>query len=86
MVSGLYDEDSMTAQKHTELVREGDYVAEVDVNLLHEADSAGPGWGPYYSLNDTRKLQSVRRALRSRNLGDAMKLARVCRLTPVSAA
>jgi hypothetical protein len=86
MVGGLSDEAPMTAQKHTELLREGDYVAEVDVELLHDDEEAGPGWGPYYSLNDAKKLQSVRRALRSRNLAEATKLARVYRLTPVPAA
>lgn len=85
MVSGFSDEAMMTAQKHTELLREGDYLAEVDVELLQD-DTADRGWGPYYSLDDAKKLQSVRIALRSRNLADAMKLARVYRLTPVSAA
>lgn len=76
----------MNAQKHTGPLREGDYVAEVDVELLHEDDSTGPGWGPYYSLNDAKKLQSVRGALRSKNLAEAMKLAWVYRLMPISAA
>ena len=76
----------MTAQKHTELLREGDYLAEVDVELLHDDDTPDRGWGPYYSVDDAKKLESVRIALRSRNLADAMKLARVYRLTPVSAA
>ena len=75
----------MTAQKYTELLRDGDYLAEVDLELLHD-DTPDRGWGPYYSLEDTKKLQSVRIALRSKNLADAMKLARVYRLTPVSAA
>ena len=76
----------MTTQKHTELLREGEYVAEVDVELLHDDEDAGPGWGPYYSLDDTKKLQSVRRALRTRNLAEAAKLARVYTLIPVPAA
>ncbi len=76
----------MNAQKHTELLREGQYVAEVDVELLHEDDADGPGWGPYFALTDAQKLQTVRRALRDDNVADAMKLARVYRLTPVSAA
>ena len=76
----------MNARPHTELLREGQYIAEVDVELLHEDESTGPGWGPYFSFADAQKLQAVRRALRDDKLGDAMKLARVYRITPVSAA
>ncbi len=76
----------MTAQKHTELLREGDYVAEVDVDLLNEDDRTGPGWGPYFSLDDAKKLQSVRRALRAQDIAAATKLARGYRLTLVSTA
>ncbi|MBM3740355.1 MAG: hypothetical protein FJW39_31760 [Acidobacteria bacterium] len=64
------------------LVREGDFVAEVDVQLI-EADG---GWAPYLSLDDAYRLDDVREALRSGDLRRASQLAsRVYRLTPVSA-
>ncbi len=68
--------------KHTKLVREGVYVAEVDVDLI-QADDA---WAPYLSLADTRKLDEVRAALKRGDVASAAKFARVYRLTPVTAA
>jgi hypothetical protein len=43
-----------------EIVREGKYVAEVDVELLENET----GWSPYLSLDDAYKLEDVREALR----------------------
>ena len=63
------------------LVREGDYVAEVDVELV-ETDT---GWSPYLSLDDAYRLDDVREALRRGDLKAASRLARVYTLTPVSA-
>lgn len=61
------------------LVHEGDYVAEVEVQLV-EADE---GWSPYLTLEDAEKLDDVREALRRGDVGEAAKLARVFYLTPV---
>ena len=70
----------MTARPMTRLVREGNYVAEVDVELLTE-DS---GWSPYLSLDDALRLDEVRDALRRQDLKAAAKRhARVYTLTPV---
>lgn len=64
----------------TKLVREGEFVAEVEVELL-EAEG---GWTPYLSLEDAYKLDDVRHALKLRDLKQALQLAhRVYRLTPV---
>ena len=64
------------------LVREGEFVAEVDVTLL-EAEG---GWAPYLSLEDARRLDDVRDLLRAGDLKRASRLAaRVYRLTPVEA-
>ena len=64
------------------LVREGDLVAEVDVNLV---DAEG-GWAPYLSRDDAYKLDEVRDALRAGDVKRASQLAsRVYRLTPVTA-
>ena len=69
----------MTKRSHTKLIHEGHYVAEVDVELL-EGDNA---WSPYLSLDDARKLDDIRRALRREDLKHASKLARIFELTPV---
>ena len=74
----------MTPRKHTKLLREGQYVAEVDVELLD--DDQAPGWAPYLSLADAQKLDNVRRALRAGDIAEASRAARVYRITPVSAA
>ena len=69
----------MTKRPHTKLIHEGHYVAEVDVELA-EGDNA---WSPYLSLEDARKLDDIRRALRREDLKHASTLARVFELTPV---
>jgi hypothetical protein len=63
-----------------ELIHEGDYAAEVEVELI-ESDG---GWSPYFSLEDAQKLDAVREALRRGDLEAASKVARVFRLTPAS--
>ena len=67
-------------KRHTKLVHEGEYVAEVDVELIHTVE----GWSPYLSLDDAEKLDDVREALRSDDLKEAAKLARVYKLIPVA--
>ncbi len=69
----------MTKRSLTKLIHEGHYVAEVDVELL-EDDNA---WSPYLSLDDAKKLDEIRQALRREDLKHASKLARVFELTPV---
>ena len=63
----------------TKLIHEGQYVAEVDVQLI-EGDDA---WSPYLGAEDAQKLDEVRRALRREDLKRASQLARVFELTPV---
>jgi hypothetical protein len=70
----------MTTRRHTKLVHEGKYVAEVDVDLI-EMDTA---WGPYLSLEEAYKLDDVRDALRRGDIKAASRLARVFTLTPVA--
>ena len=73
-------EADMSAKSSKRLVRGGDLVAEVDVHLV---DAQG-GWTPYLSLEDARKLDDVRDALRVGDVKRAARLAsRVYRLTPV---
>ncbi|MBI3398982.1 MAG: hypothetical protein HY026_07105 [Deltaproteobacteria bacterium] len=71
----------MTKRHHTKLVHEGNYVAEVDVEIL----DTGDGWSPYLSLEDAQKLDDVREALRKGAIQRAINLARVFKLIPVSA-
>jgi hypothetical protein len=69
----------MNVRRHIKFVREGAYGAEVDVELIDD----GNGWSPYLSLDDARKLDAVREALRRADLEAASRLARVFSLTPV---
>ena len=71
----------MSTKRHTKFVREGRYAAEVDVDLIEE----GNGWSPYLSVDDARKLDEVRDALRRGDIEAASRNARVFNLTPVSA-
>ena len=64
-----------------EFIHEGPYVAEVSVSLI-ENDHA---WAPYFSIEDVRKLEAVRRALRNKDLSTAAKFATLYELKPVAA-
>jgi len=82
MERDVAEETNMTTKAARRLVREGDFVAEVDVNLI-EAEG---GWTPYLSLDDAYRLDDVREALRAGDLRRASRLAScVYRLTPVTA-
>jgi hypothetical protein len=70
----------MKKKHHSKLVHEGQYVAEVEVELL-ETDE---GWSPYLSLEDAYKLDDVRGALRKGDIKRAAQIARVFTLTPVA--
>lgn len=70
----------MKSRPHVELVRQGEFVAEVEVELTHENES----WGPYLSVADAEKLDAVREALRLGDLEGASRLAKVYRLMPVA--
>lgn len=70
----------MKKRKHTKLVHEGQYIAEVDIELIDMDE----GWSPYLSLDDAYKLDDIRDALRRGNVKSAARLARVFTLTPVT--
>ncbi len=70
----------MRTRHQTKLVHEGQYVAEVEVELI-QTDA---GWSPYLSLEDAYKLDDVREALRRKDVGAASRLARVYTLTLVA--
>jgi len=71
----------MKKKRHTKLIHEGEYVAKVDVELM----DADEGWFPYLSLDDAKKLDDVREALRKGDLKRATRLARIYTLKPVAA-
>ncbi len=70
----------MSGRRHNKLVREGQYVAEVEVELIR----TDTGWSPYLSLEDAYTLDEVRAALRRGDIDAASRHARVFTLTPVS--
>jgi hypothetical protein len=71
----------MSGRTRAKLVREQDYVAEVQVTLL---DSPA-AWAPHLSLGDAEKLDEVRLALRRGDFAAARRHGRVYRLMPVAA-
>jgi hypothetical protein len=68
-------------KKYSKLIREGDYVAMVDIELIYTEDD----WSPYLSLSDAQKLDDVRVALQNYDFKSAAKLAHVFKLMPVAA-
>jgi hypothetical protein len=71
----------MTTRRTRKLIREGKYAAEVSVELIEDETA----WSPYLSLDDARKLDAVRLALRAGDVAAAAKHGRVFELHPVSA-
>lgn len=72
----------MKRRAHTKLIHEGQYAAEIDVELI-DTDN---GWSPYLSLGDAQKLDEVRKALRRGDIKQASRLARVYQLMPITTA
>jgi hypothetical protein len=71
-------------KRRTKLFQEGEYAVAVEVELI-ESVSETSGWAPYLSLDDARRLDAARAALRQGDLGKAGQLGKVYRLTPVTA-
>jgi hypothetical protein len=67
-------------RKSIKLVREGNFAAEVSVELIEESG----GWSPYLSTDDARKLDTVRKSLRDGDIAGASRYGRVFELTPVT--
>ena len=70
----------MIKKSYTKRVYEGQYVAEVDLELI----VTNEGWSPYLSLEDAYKLDEVREALRRGDIKAAAQQARIFKLTPVA--
>jgi len=71
----------MHTRKHTKLVHEGKYVAEVQIEIIDSSE----GWSPYISLETALKLDEVRDALKQGDIARAKKMAKVFKLSPVAA-
>ena len=69
----------MTTRKRTKIVLEGNYIAEVEVEIVVDET----GWSPYLSLDDAYRLDDVREALRRGDIAAASRSSRVFSLTPV---
>lgn len=70
----------MSKRQQKKLVREGQYIAEVEIELIDTDES----WSPYLSIEDAYKLDDVRDALRRGDIRTAGKFGRVYTLTPVA--
>ncbi len=70
----------MKKRRHTKLIHEGRYAAEVDIDLI-ETDA---GWSPYMSLDDAQRLDEVREALRRGDIKTAACHSRLYTLTAVA--
>ena len=72
----------MSARQKIKFVHEGQYVAEVAVELI-ESDGS---WSPTIRLEDAYKLDDVREALKAGDLKAAAQYGRVYELRPVISA
>ena len=72
----------MSPRRKIKLVHEGQYVAEVAV----EVTESEQGWSPTMSLDDAYKLDDVREALKAGDLKAAAQYGRVYELRPVISA
>jgi len=70
----------MPYRKKIKYVHEGDYAAEIIVELIETEES----WSPYLSLDDAYKLDDVRDALRRGDIKTASKYGRIFELRPVA--
>lgn len=72
----------MTQRRKTKYVHEGNYVAEVAVDVIEDDTS----WSPYLSVADANRLDNVRAALRRGDIDTAAAQARVYTLQPIAMA
>ncbi len=70
----------MRKRKKTKLVHEGQYVVEVDVDLVED----DTGWSPCLTVEDANKLDDARDALRKGDLKTAGKYGQIYELRPLS--
>jgi hypothetical protein len=66
-------------RKSNKLIRDGDLVAEIEIEI---SDSEDP-WGPTMSYNDAQKIDQVRDAMKRHDYGTVRSIGRLYRLMPV---
>ncbi len=71
----------MKAKRTVELIHEGRFAAEVEIELHYTDES----WSPTMSAADALKLEAMRDALRRGDLSAAAEYGRLFELTPVAA-
>ena len=76
----LRKEMNVNKRRHAKFVREGQFVAEVQVDLIESEES----WAPYLSLEDAYRLDDVREALRQGDIKAAAKCGRIYALKPLA--
>jgi hypothetical protein len=81
MVFRLYEAENAMTKTTIKLIHEGRYAAEVPVELIED----DTGWSPYLSLEDAKKLDAVRLALKAGDIAKALQHGRVFELLPISA-
>ncbi len=69
------------SRKSVQIIHEGRFAAEVEVELHYDEES----WSPTMSLADAKRLETTRLALRNNDLAEAARHGRVFELTPVAA-
>jgi len=69
----------MHTKKKTKFIHSGRFVAEVDVNLQIDNHE----WSPYLTVEDARKIDFIRKALKNRDLKTISGMARIFEKTPV---
>ncbi len=70
----------MKRRKKIKYIHEGQYVAEVKVELIEDET----GWAPYLSLEYAYKLDDVRDTLRNGDIKSAARFGRIYELRPVA--
>lgn len=71
----------MKQHKARRLIRDGDLVAEVEIELEgHDHE-----WGPTMSMDDALKLDAVRNAMRDKDYDAVHNIGKLYRLTPLQA-
>ena len=71
----------MHKRKHTKLLHEGKYVAEIEIDII----DSDKGWSPYISLEDALKMDEIRELLRTGNIEVAKRMAHIYIMKPVAA-
>jgi hypothetical protein len=76
----FHEPEGPMTRKTIKLIHQGRYAAEVPVTLIED----DTGWSPYLSVEDAKKLDQVRKALRDGDIAAAAEHSRVFELVPVA--